>query len=158
MKCPFCGFEEDRVLDSRLSKDGTEIRRRRQCLKCGRRFTTREVIILNFPAVIKKNGEREPFDSEKIRSGIKKACEKRPIPMEQINDMVKRIEQACIEYGENEIPSSKIGELVMEELKKTDHVAYVRFASVYKEFKDPTQFMEALKQLKVNTVKNEKKS
>lgn len=153
MKCPFCGFEEDRVLDSRSSKDKTEIRRRRQCIKCGRRFTTRETIVLSFPAVIKKNGAREPFDSEKIKNGIKKACEKRPIGMEQINDMVKRIEQYCIEYGENEIPSSVIGEFVMEELKNLDHVAYVRFASVYKEFKDPAQFMEALKQLKNHITK-----
>jgi transcriptional repressor NrdR len=154
VKCPFCSFEENKVLDSRLSKDGTEIRRRRQCLKCNRRFTTREVVVLSFPAVVKKNGDREPFDSEKIRTGIKKACEKRPISMEQINEIVKKIEQVCIEFGESEIPSAKIGEMVMEELKNLDHVAYVRFASVYKEFKDPTQFMEALKQL--NSTKNKK--
>lgn len=147
MKCPFCGYEEDKVLDSRLSKDGQEIRRRRQCLKCNRRFSTREIIVLNFPVIIKKDGKREPFNSEKIRNGIKKACEKRPISMEQINDIVKKIEQAVIEFGESEISSSFVGELVINELKKIDHVAYVRFASVYKEFKDPTQFMEALKQL-----------
>jgi transcriptional repressor NrdR len=147
MKCPFCSHEEDKVLDSRASKDGMEIRRRRQCLNCGRRFTTRETIQFNFPTVVKKDGKRETFSSEKIRSGLKKACEKRPISVDQIDDTVKKIEQAVIEHGEKEAPSSFIGELVVQELKKLDHVAYVRFASVYREFKDPSQFMEELENL-----------
>lgn len=147
MRCPFCSHEEDKVLDSRSNKDGSEIRRRRQCLKCNRRFTTRENIELSFPTVVKKDGKREPFSSDKIRNGLKRACEKRPISMDQINDTVKKVEQSVIEYGENEVPASFIGEAVVSELKKLDHVAYVRFASVYREFKDPSQFMEELKNL-----------
>lgn len=147
MKCPFCGFQEDRVLDSRASRDGNEIRRRRECLKCHRRFTTRESIELSFPLVIKKDGKREPFNAEKIKNGIKKACEKRPISAEQIDEMVRKIEQTIIDYGEPEVSTKLIGETIINELKKIDHVAYVRFASVYKEFKDATQFMEELKNL-----------
>lgn len=147
MKCPFCGFQEDRVLDSRASRDGNEIRRRRECLKCHRRFTTRESIELSFPLVIKKDGKREAFNAEKIKNGIKKACEKRPISAEQIDEMVRKIEQAVIEYGEAEVSTKLIGETIIQELKNIDHVAYVRFASVYKEFKDATQFMEELKNL-----------
>lgn len=153
MKCPYCGFEEDRVLDSRSNKDGSEIRRRRECNKCHRRFTTRETIEMSFPLVVKKDGKREPFNSDKVRNGIKKACEKRPISADQINEMVKKVEQATIEFGENEVPSKFIGELITKELKKVDHVAYVRFASVYKDFQDATQFMKELEKL----LKNQKK-
>jgi len=153
MKCPFCGFEEDRVLDSRSNKDGSEIRRRRECNKCHRRFTTRETIEMSFPLVVKKDGKREPFNSEKVRNGIKKACEKRPISADQISDMVKKVEQAIIEFGENEVPSKFIGELITKELKKIDHVAYVRFASVYRDFQDANQFMKELEKL----LKNHKK-
>jgi len=150
MKCPFCGFEEDRVLDSRSNKDGSEIRRRRECNKCHRRFTTRETIEMSFPLVVKKDGKREPFNSEKVRNGIKKACEKRPISADQISDMVKKVEQAIIEFGENEVPSKFIGELITKELKKIDHVAYVRFASVYRDFQDANQFMKELEKLLKN--------
>lgn len=154
MKCPFCGFQEDRVLDSRASRDGNEIRRRRECFNCHRRFTTRESIELSFPLVIKKDGKREAFNAEKIKNGIKKACEKRPIGAEQIDEMVRKVEQAIIDYGEAEVSTKLIGETIIKELKKIDHVAYVRFASVYKEFKDATQFMEELKNLS-NSNKND---
>ncbi len=153
MKCPFCGYEEDRVLDSRIAKDGAEIRRRRECSKCRRRFTTRETIELSFPLVIKKDGKRESFNSDKIRNGIKKACEKRPISADHINDMVKKVEQAVIELGESEVSTKFIGELITKELKKVDHVAYVRFASVYKDFQDASQFMKELEKL----IKSQKK-
>ncbi|MCX7991312.1 MAG: transcriptional regulator NrdR [Proteobacteria bacterium] len=147
MKCPFCGFLEDKVLDSRTNKDGTEIRRRRACLNCNRRFSTREIIELSYPLVIKKDGKREPFSSEKIKNGLKKALEKRPISADKIDEIVKRIENAVIENGEQEVSTQFIGELVMRELRKIDHVAYVRFASVYKDFKDPSQFIEELEKL-----------
>jgi len=147
MKCPFCGFLEDKVLDSRTNKEGTETRRRRICLKCNRRFSTREVIELSYPLVVKKDGKREPFSTEKIRNGLKKALEKRPISADNINEIVKKIENIVIENGEMEVSSQFIGELVMKELKKIDHVAYVRFASVYKDFKDPSQFIEELEKL-----------
>lgn len=150
MKCPFCGYVDDRVLDSRTNKDGTEIRRRRECGRCHRRFTTRENIEASYPLVVKKDGKRESFNSEKIRNGIKKACEKRPISADQINDIVKKVEQAVIETGENEVSSKFIGELIIEELRKIDHVAYVRFASVYKEFQDAAQFMQELEKLLQN--------
>lgn len=147
MKCPFCGFLEDKVLDSRTNKEGTEIRRRRVCLKCSRRFSTREVIELSYPLVVKKDGKREPFSTEKIRNGLKKALEKRPISADNIDEIVKKIENIVLENGEPEVSSQFIGELVMKELKKIDHVAYVRFASVYKDFKDPAQFIEELEKL-----------
>ncbi len=147
MKCPFCGFLEDKVLDSRTNKDGTEIRRRRSCLKCRRRFSTREIIELSFPLVIKKDGKREPFSSEKIKNGLKKALEKRPVSAEKIDELVKKIENAILENCESEVSTQFIGELVMRELNKIDHVAYVRFASVYKDFKDPVQFIEELERL-----------
>lgn len=147
MKCPFCGFLEDKVLDSRTNKEGTETRRRRICLKCNRRFSTREVIELSYPLIVKKDGKRESFSAEKIRNGLKKAFEKRPISAENINEIVKKIENIILENGEPEISSQFIGELVMKELKKIDHVAYVRFASVYKDFKDPSQFIEELEKL-----------
>lgn len=153
MKCPYCGYEEDRVLDSRTNRDGTEIRRRRECTKCKRRFTTRETIEFSFPLVVKKDGKREPFNPEKIRNGIKKACEKRPISADHIDEMVKKIEQTIIESGDNEVSSKFIGELIIRELKKVDHVAYVRFASVYKDFQDASQFMKELEKL----LKNQKK-
>ncbi len=147
MRCPYCGYSEDKVLDSRVNKEGTEIRRRRSCLKCSRRFTTKETIEFNFPLVIKKDGKREPFSSEKIKNGLKKALEKRPISAEKIEEIVKKIENQVIETGESEISARFIGELVMKELNSLDHVAYVRFASVYKDFKDPSQFLEELEKL-----------
>ena len=145
MKCPFCSNGENKVIDSRLSKEGNSIRRRRECLACSRRFTTYEYVEDLIPVVIKKDGRREPFDRMKILSGLKKACEKRPISMDAIESAVDRIEQFCQESQLKEIPSSIIGEKIMEELHQLDGVAYVRFASVYREFKDIKDFMEELK-------------
>ena len=147
MKCPFCGYCEDKVIDSRISKDGTEIRRRRECLNCGKRFTTHELIEEVLPVVVKKDGRREPFDRTKIISGIKKACEKRPISTDAIEAVVENIERACQEFQDKEIPSKVIGENVMQELQKLDGIAYVRFASVYREFRDVTDFFDELKDI-----------
>jgi len=147
MKCPFCGYLEDKVIDSRLSQDGDVTRRRRECLKCGKRFTTYERVEETMPLVIKKDGRREAFDRVKILTGIQKACEKRPISIEDVERVVDRVERRFMESGEREITSSTIGEAVMEELKGLDEVAYVRFASVYREFRDINEFMKELKDL-----------
>ncbi|HYA13171.1 MAG TPA: transcriptional regulator NrdR [Syntrophales bacterium] len=145
MKCPFCGNAENKVIDSRISKDGDAIRRRRECVSCGKRFTTYEFVEEVLPTVVKKDGRREPFDRTKIRSGIKKACEKRPISTDVIESIVDRIEQRCQEYPDKEIPASVVGEQVMKELQNLDGVAYVRFASVYREFRDVSDFLDELK-------------
>lgn len=145
MKCPFCQHSENKVIDSRLSKDGDAIRRRRECSGCSKRFTTYEHVEDIVPVVTKKDGRREPFERGKILAGIKKACEKRPISMETIEDMVNRIEQYCQDSQLKEIPSSVIGEKVMIELHELDGVAYVRFASVYREFRDVNEFIGELK-------------
>jgi transcriptional repressor NrdR len=147
MKCPFCAHGENKVIDSRISKDGDAIRRRRECLSCGKRFTTYEFVEEMLPMVVKKDGRREPFDRTKIRSGIKKACEKRPISTDAIETAVDNIERACQELPGKEIPSTAIGEQVMRELQKLDGVAYVRFASVYRQFRDVSDFMDELKDL-----------
>jgi transcriptional repressor NrdR len=147
MKCPFCGHLEDKVIDSRLSKEGNAIRRRRECLGCERRFTTYEVIEDIMPMVIKKDGRREPFDRQKILHGLKKACEKRPISIEVLEGMVDDIERKIQESSDKEIPSSWIGEEVMRRLHSLDEVAYVRFASVYRQFKDINEFMKELKDI-----------
>lgn len=157
MKCPFCGFIEDKVIDSRVSQEGDVTRRRRECLKCGGRFTTYERVEEVLPLVVKKDGRREPFDRIKILAGIQTACEKRPVGTTQIEAVVKRIEQRFQDLGEKEVTSSQVGEVVMEELKKLDEVAYVRFASVYREFRDINEFMKELKDLlDVRKNKNEK--
>lgn len=149
MRCPFCASLQNRVVDSRLSKDHNVIRRRRECIGCGKRFTTYERIEESLPLVIKRDGRREPFDRTKIIVGMKKACEKRPISIDTIERAVDRIEQSFQEKGEKEIPSERIGERVMEELHEIDEVAYVRFASVYRQFKDATDFLtEASKLMK----------
>ena len=145
MKCPFCSNIENKVIDSRISKDGSAIRRRRECLACGKRFTTYEFVEEVLPMVVKKDGRRESFDRGKILSGLKKACEKRPISMDVIEGVLERIEHACQELQLKEIPTSIIGEKIMEELHNLDGVAYVRFASVYREFKDPNEFLDKLK-------------
>lgn len=145
MKCPFCGNAENRVIDSRVRKDGSAIRRRRGCLACEGRFTTYEFVEEVLPVVVKKDGRREPFERTKILAGIKKACEKRPISIEAIESIVENVEQACQEFYGKEIPSSVIGEKVMGELQKLDGVAYVRFASVYREFRDVSEFLKELK-------------
>ena len=145
MKCPFCAHSENKVIDSRISKDGDAIRRRRECLGCGKRFTTYEFVEEVLPMVVKKDGRREPFDRSKIRAGIKKACEKRPISTDVIETIVEKVERSCQEFQDKEIPSSAIGEEIMRELQNLDGVAYVRFASVYREFRDVTDFVEELK-------------
>jgi transcriptional repressor NrdR len=147
MKCPFCRDPENRVIDSRLTNDGDAIRRRRECFHCKRRFTTYERIEEMLPMVVKKDGRRELFDRQKIISGLKKACEKRPVSIGAIEQTANRIEQALQERGEKEVPSSVIGEAVMRELHQLDEVAYVRFASVYRSFKDVSEFMHELEEL-----------
>jgi len=147
MNCSFCGHIEDKVIDSRLSKDGDVIRRRRECLKCEGRFTSYERIEDILPLVIKKDGRREPFDRQKILHGLEKACEKRPIGVETREQLVKKIEKKLQESGEKEIPSSWIGVEMMAVLKGVDEIAYVRFASVYRQFKDIKEFREELNKL-----------
>ena len=147
MKCPFCGEIRNKVIDSRLSKDGRTIRRRRECLNCDKRFTTYEKVEAVLPMVVKKDGRREPFNHEKIRAGIHKACQKRPISIDDIADFVDSVGQLFQESGYREINSSDIGERVIERLKEWDDVAYVRFASVYRQFKDINEFMTELKEL-----------
>jgi transcriptional repressor NrdR len=147
MKCPYCDDLESKVLDSRLSKEMDTIRRRRECLKCGKRFSTAERIEEGLPLVIKKDDRREVFDRTKILNGLKKACEKRPISVTNLEKIVFRIEYNLLEKGEREIRASEIGEMVMEELRKLDEVAYVRFASVYRQFRDINEFMKELKDL-----------
>ncbi|OQW61964.1 MAG: transcriptional regulator NrdR [Nitrospira sp. ST-bin4] len=147
MKCPFCDELEDKVVDSRMAKEGEVIRRRRECMGCRRRYTTYERVEEILPVVVKKDGRRESFDRAKILSGIKKACEKRPISTATIEDAADRIEKRIQEMGESEIKSRVVGEEVMKELHQLDQVAYVRFASVYREFKDIDQFMDELKVL-----------
>ncbi len=147
MKCPFCGHAEDRVVDSRVGRDGEFIRRRRECLKCRRRYTTYEYIEDVLPMVVKRDGRREPFDRQKLRSSILKACEKRSVGVQAVDDVVADIEARLHDRSEKEISSLELGDLVMEHLQKLDQVAYVRFASVYQQFKDISQFMDEVKGL-----------
>ena len=147
MKCPFCGHLEDKVVDSRESREGDVIRRRRECLKCERRFTSYERIDEIPYMVVKKDGTREPFAREKVLSGVLKACEKRPIPMNKIESLVNSVEKYVQESRERERSTEKIGELIMRRLKELDKVAYVRFASVYLDFKDVSEFMSELRSL-----------
>ncbi len=147
MKCPFCSSTDTKVTDSRDTDDGASIRRRRQCLSCGRRFTTYETVETTPLRVIKKNGTREMFDRNKLRSGLVRACEKRNITTSQIEDIVNHIERTIRNDLKQEVSSERIGNLVMDELRQLDQVAYVRFASVYREFKDIGSFMNELKTL-----------
>lgn len=147
MKCPFCGHLEDKVVDSRLSTDGEAIRRRRECEGCNRRFTSYERVEEIMPMVVKKDGRREPFDRQKVLSGLKKACEKRPISMAELENAADEIEKRLLDGAEKEIASRAIGEEIMKRLHELDEVAYVRFASVYREFKDINEFMKELKDL-----------
>lgn len=147
MKCPFCGNLEDKVIDSRTSKEGEAIRRRRECLKCGKRFTSYERVDDILPMVVKKDGRREPFDRIKVLGGLKKACEKRPISIDTLESVVDSIEKKLINMGTREVPSTWIGEEVMNSLRETDKVAYVRFASVYRQFKDINELMDEVKTL-----------
>lgn len=147
MKCPFCSNQENKVIDSRLSKEGQVIRRRRECLGCQRRFTTYERIEEIMPLVVKKDGRREAFDRLKIVHGLKAACQKRPVSSEQIEEVVEQVERRLQESGEREVPATQIGEQVMRALQSLDEVAYVRFASVYRSFQDIGEFMTELKDL-----------
>ena len=147
MKCPYCGYKEDKVVDSRATAEESAVRRRRECLKCGKRFTTYEYIEEVSLMVIKKDGRRESFDRKKILSGVIRACEKRPVSMEKMEEIVSYVERAIQKKSDREVNASRIGELVMERLKTLDDVAYVRFASVYRQFKDVGQFMEELKDI-----------
>ncbi|MGB4599186.1 MAG: transcriptional regulator NrdR [Trichlorobacter sp.] len=147
MKCPFCGNPDSKVVDSRPDKGGAAIRRRRECESCAKRFTTHERIEEMLPLICKKDGRREPFDRLKVVSGIKKACEKRPVSIEEIERMADRLEARLQESSEREIPASQVGEWIMKELHDTDEVAYVRFASVYRSFKDISEFMDELQEL-----------
>ncbi|MDP8261480.1 MAG: transcriptional regulator NrdR [Candidatus Kappaea frigidicola] len=147
MKCPYCGHEEDKVVDSRSSQEGDAIRRRRECLKCQRRYTTYEHIEGVSLMVVKKDGRRESFDRKKVLSGLVKSCEKRPISVEKLEETVDDIERTLQRNFDKEVESVEVGELIMQRLGKLDQVAYVRFASVYREFKDVNQFMKELKQI-----------
>jgi transcriptional repressor NrdR len=147
MKCPFCSHDDTRVVDSRLGKEGNNIRRRRECIDCERRFTTYERVEETLPLVIKKDGRREAFDRQKIISGIQRACEKRPVSIATIEKVVDQMELSLQESGEKEIDASRIGEAVMTALQSIDEVAYVRFASVYRQFRDINEFMSELKDI-----------
>jgi transcriptional repressor NrdR len=147
MKCPNCGFEEDKVLESRPSADKTSIRRRRECLSCGTRFTSYERTEESPIMVIKRDGRREPFNREKIHNGIYRACEKRPVSIDAIEDLIDGVEKALRSVNAREIESKEIGKLVMERLQRTDQIAYVRFASVYRQFKDVSDFVKEVREL-----------
>lgn len=147
MKCPFCGNLEDRVIDSRTSKEGDSIRRRRECLRCSKRFTSYERVDDVIPMVVKKDGRRESFDRSKILGGLRKACEKRPISIDALEEIADSIEKKLTGMGVKEIPSAWIGEEVMNFLRETDKVAYVRFASVYRQFKDINELLDEVKNL-----------
>ncbi len=150
MHCPFCGHEETKVTDSRLAGEGRQIRRRRECLACGERFTTFETAELLMPQVVKRARTREPFDMSKMRAGMLKALEKRPVGLEALEAAVERISHRLRGLGEREVDSRAIGEMVMEELRQLDEVAYVRFASVYHRFQDADEFLDQLEQLDVS--------
>ena len=147
MKCPYCGQIDNKVIDSRLNKDSTITRRRRACLNCDRRFTTYERLEVLMPMLVKKDGRREEWQREKLVAGLEKACQKRPVSRDRIDQFVDDIERRLQDLGVNEISSQQVGEWVMEKLPSLDEVAYVRFASVYRQFKDVTEFMEELKSL-----------
>jgi transcriptional repressor NrdR len=147
MKCPFCGHLEDKVVDSRLSTDGEAIRRRRECEKCGKRFTSYERVEEIMPMVVKKDGRREPYDRQKVLGGLKKACEKRPISIEVLENVVDEIEKKLLDGAQKEVSTSQIGEEMMKRLQDIDKVAYVRFASVYRDFKDIDEFVSELTEL-----------
>lgn len=148
MRCPFCGAQDTRVVDSRLSHEGDQVRRRRECAECQERFTTYELAELTLPRVVKSNGSREPFREDKLRAGMLRALEKRPVEASRIDEAINRIKKKLMTSGEREVSSREIGESVMAELAALDHVAYVRFASVYRSFQDVNQFREVIDGLK----------
>ncbi|MDR0779133.1 MAG: transcriptional regulator NrdR [Pseudomonadales bacterium] len=144
MYCPFCNAVDTKVIDSRLVAEGNQVRRRRECITCAERFTTFESAELVMPRVMKQNGEREPFNEDKLRAGMLKALEKRPVSLEQVDEAISRINHALRALGEREVSSKLVGETVMQELRRLDEVAYVRFASVYRSFKDLNEFREVI--------------
>ena len=147
MKCPYCGYQESKVVDSRHSDDGVSIRRRRECLQCQKRFTTYETVESLPIVVIKRDSSRQQFDRNKILNGMLRACEKRPVPLEEIEKLVRRVETSVCQQPEEEVTTEQIGRMVMDGLKELDEVAYIRFASVYRQFKDVQSFMEELQLL-----------
>ena len=147
MKCPFCNTDDTSVLDSRVSEEGESIRRRRRCLTCDKRFTTYETVELRMPQVVKQDGNRSAFDRDKLLTGFMRALHKRPVPTEYVDAAIDRIVQKLLSMGEREVPSRKLGEMVMQELYKLDKVAYIRFASVYKSFQDVDDFHDAIKEV-----------
>ena len=147
MKCMYCGCEDSKVIDSRSTDDGHSIRRRRECVNCGKRFTTFETIEIAPILIVKRDGTRQQYDRNKLKNGIVRSCEKRPISMAQIDDIVARIEKSLYNSLEEEVTSKKIGDLVMEELKQIDDVAYIRFAAVYRQFKDSQTFFDEMKKM-----------
>jgi transcriptional repressor NrdR len=164
MKCPFCGAADTQVVDSRVSEEGDSIRRRRRCGACDKRFTTYETVELRMPSIVKANGIREEFDTDKLRTGFVRALHKRPVPTEYVDAAIERITQKLLALGERELASRRIGEMVMRELYRLDKVAYIRFASVYKDFQDPEDFRDVLKDVikeapaKVGTRRRARKS
>ncbi len=148
MRCPFCAAQDTRVIDSRLASEGDQVRRRRECLSCKERFTTYEIAELTLPKIIKRDGARESFDEIKLRAGMQRSLEKRPVKSEDVEAAVSRIKKAMTAGGDREIKADDLGELVMKELSSLDHVAYVRFASVYRSFQDLDEFTEMIERLK----------
>jgi len=152
--CPFCSADDTKVIDSRLVADGDSVRRRRECQACGERFTTFETAELVMPRVVKRDGTREPFDEDKLRRGLTRALEKRPVSIEEIESALNRIMHSLRSTGERELPSLRVGEEVMKELRRIDGVAYVRFASVYRDFQDVSEFEQAIRRLTDNSGQN----
>ncbi len=155
MYCPFCSFTDTRVIDSRLVSDGSQVRRRRECSSCGERFTSFEVAELLMPKLIKQDGTRQPFDEQKLRAGIMRSLEKRPVSVEDIEQSISRIKSGLRATGEREIPAQHLGEMVMQQLRKLDDVAYVRFASVYRRFEDIQEFRTTIDSLEEDPSRNQ---
>lgn len=153
MHCPFCADIDTRVIDSRLVTDGSQVRRRRECSSCGERFTSYEIAELLMPKLIKQDGTRQPFDEDKLRAGIMRAIEKRPVSDDHFEESISHIKSSLRATGEREIPAQQLGEIVMEELRKLDDVAYVRFASVYRRFKDVQEFRNAIDRLEEDSTR-----
>ncbi|KMQ52914.1 transcriptional regulator NrdR [Chitinispirillum alkaliphilum] len=147
MRCPFCSYEEDKVVDSRTSKEGRAVRRRRECLECGKRFTTYEYIESTSLIIVKNDRRREAYDRQKLMNGLVSACKKRPVSLKKVESIVDKIENQLEKVGKTEIPSAEIGKMVMEELYGLDEVAYIRFASVYRKFKDISEFISEVKEI-----------
>lgn len=148
MRCPFCGETETKVVDSRFASEGDQVRRRRECLQCEERFTTYETVELTMPRMVKRDASREAFHEEKLRQGILRALEKRPVSMEKVEEAISRLKRRLVGFGEREIQTQVLGDWIMDELKQLDHVAYVRFASVYRRFQDVNAFEQEIQKLK----------